>query len=74
MNKATLPMARQSMTVTQAAAAAGCSSTTIYRWIRAGDIQAYRIGHGVRIPVTEVERLVQGVPIPTTNGGSDATA
>jgi excisionase family DNA binding protein len=37
---------------------------TIYRAIRRGELHAYRIGRGrLRIPVEDLERFVEGVPV-----------
>jgi excisionase family DNA binding protein len=59
-----------SMSIAQVAAAAGCSTATIGRWIQQGRIKAFRVGpRTVRVPIAEVERLINGVP---AMGGNDA--
>ncbi|WP_445184581.1 helix-turn-helix domain-containing protein [Pseudonocardia sp. Cha107L01] len=35
----------------------GVSDETIRRWIKNGDIKAFRIGRTVRIPAEELERI-----------------
>lgn len=41
-----------------AAAALGISVQTIARWRRAGRIRVHRVGERVRVPIVEVERLL----------------
>lgn len=39
------------------------SPRSVWRWIAAGEIKAVRLGRAVRIPASEIERIVrQGVP------------
>ena len=42
---------RLAYTVTEAAAAAGVSRPTLYRWMNAPGFPAFRIGGTVRVPV-----------------------
>jgi excisionase family DNA binding protein len=36
------------------------TKNTVYRMIREGTVQSVRIGHQFRIPMNEVERILQG--------------
>lgn len=51
------------VTTAQVAAELGVHVNTVRNWIKAGHVKAVKIGHCVRIPVTEFDRL--GIPRPT---------
>lgn len=51
---------RRPLTVAEAAVALGCSIDTIRRWARQGRLRLYRVSGGLRVPVGEVERLLEG--------------
>lgn len=53
------------LTVTETADLARVAKTTVYRWIRAGELPAIRLGGSIRIPRDELEDLL-------TTGGGDA--
>ena len=47
-----------------AAAVAEVHRETIYRAIRRGELSAYRVGGGrLRIPIEDLRRFVEGVPV-----------
>jgi excisionase family DNA binding protein len=48
------------LTIPQAAAALNMSRATIYRRIEDGTIRAVRIGGLIRVPTSELERIVNG--------------
>jgi excisionase family DNA binding protein len=48
------------LTLVQAALALGCSTDTIKRWARLGRIHTFKAPGGVRVPASEVERLLRG--------------
>jgi excisionase family DNA binding protein len=50
------------VTIAQLAAKLGVHINTVRNWIKAGHVKAVKIGHCVRIPVTEFDRL--GMPRP----------
>lgn len=51
------------LTVSQAAEAFGATSQTIRNWIRAGQVDAVRIGNRFLIPRQEVERIRGSAPV-----------
>ena len=50
------------VTMAQLAAKLGVHINTVRNWIKAGHVKAVKIGHCVRIPATEFDRL--GLPRP----------
>ncbi len=48
------------LTVQEVAAQMRVSSMTVYRLIKAGDLQARRIGHSYRLRVIDVEAYLEG--------------
>ena len=61
------PMATGPMLNRQAAAGAlGVSAATVYRLVRSGELQAYRIGHQIRIAQVDLEDYVRAHPAPQT--------
>ena len=47
------------ITITQAAAVLGVHHQTVRRWIRDGDLPAYRVGaRSIRIDAADLERVV----------------
>jgi len=60
----------QLLTTEQFAAIVQVHTLTVRRWIHAGQVRAGKIGsHGWRIPMTEVDRLLQRAQL-TGNGSS----
>jgi excisionase family DNA binding protein len=57
-------MPREFYTPEQLAELLQVSKPAIYKWAQEGRIKAVRIGRTVRIPATEVERLVRGSDKP----------
>ena len=57
-------MPREFYTPEQLAELLQVSKPAIYKWAHEGRIKAVRIGRTVRIPATEVERLLQGSDKP----------
>ena len=53
-------MPREFYTPEQLAELLQVSKPAIYKWAQEGRIKAVRIGRTVRIPATEVERLLRG--------------
>lgn len=51
------------LTVGEVARAFKVEPSTVYRWVRAGDLQGIRLGGTVRIPADALERLT--IPIHT---------
>lgn len=47
---------RQAMTIAEAAEVCGVHAETVRRWVRAGDLQAAKIGNEYRISKTELAR------------------
>lgn len=50
------------LTINEAAARAGVSRGTIYRWLRAGDLKRHRLRTRVRIDAVELDALCAVVP------------
>ena len=63
-------MAKQHLTLQQAADLLGVSAKTVRRFIARGDLQAYRVGRQIRITLADVESLLQ--PISTVRSGDAA--
>ncbi|WP_249012209.1 helix-turn-helix domain-containing protein [Conexibacter sp. DBS9H8] len=51
------------LTVSQAAEAFGATSQTIRNWIRAGQVDAVRIGNRFLIPRQEIDRIRGAAPV-----------
>jgi len=51
-------------TVRQASEILGISSHTLRAWIAARKVEAVRLGRAVRVPMTEIERLIADGRIP----------
>lgn len=58
---------KQAFSVQEAAEIFGISPITVYRLVRRGELKAVRFGRRVRIPRSEVERLL-GMNAPTRPG------
>lgn len=56
-------------TMAQLAAELGVHINTVRNWIKAGHVKAVKIGHCVRIPATEFDRL--GILRPAFKDGGD---
>lgn len=52
----------QNYSTSEAAQRLGLSVVTIRRRVLAGDIRAWRLGRGWRIPAGEIERIETGAP------------
>jgi excisionase family DNA binding protein len=59
----------QLRTVEQAATDLSVSVHTIRAWVSRRKIAAVRLGRAVRIPSTEIERLIERGTIPALNDG-----
>ena len=46
----------------EAAAESRVSVRTIERWVQNGDLPAYRVGHGVRIKASDLDKLARRIP------------
>jgi len=57
------------VTMAQLAAKLDVHINTVRNWIKAGHVKAVKIGHCVRIPATEFDRL--GIPRPAFKDGGD---
>ena len=51
-------------TVTEAAAALGLSVHTIRAWVATRKIAYLRLGRAIRIPVSEIQRLIDASTVP----------
>jgi excisionase family DNA binding protein len=64
------PLAKGYLSVNEAAEALGTHPNTIRRWIAQGKIRAEKFGDEkqsrVRIPRSEIEKLMKGFAVPTT--------
>jgi excisionase family DNA binding protein len=54
------PQTRQAVTVPEAAARLGISTTTAWKLVYAGSIRAVRLGRAVRVPLEEINRILRG--------------
>lgn len=57
------------VTMAQLAAELGVHINTVRNWIKVGHVKAVKIGHCVRIPATELDRL--GILRPAFKDGGD---
>jgi excisionase family DNA binding protein len=64
-------MPREFYTPEQLAELLQVSKPAIYKWAQEGRIKAVRIGRTVRIPATEVERLLRGSDKPPEEAAED---
>lgn len=49
----------ETLTVKEAADTLRVCEKTVYRWIRSGEVPAYRVGRSYRIPTTWLQWLVE---------------
>jgi excisionase family DNA binding protein len=61
---------RHLLSAEQAAELLGLQTKTIRNWIAARRIGVYRIGRAVRIPESEIERILDESHVPAVEGGA----
>jgi excisionase family DNA binding protein len=54
------PVARETLTVEQAAVALGISRSTAYTLARRGNLPTLRLGHRLVVPRVQLDRLLSG--------------
>lgn len=60
---ATKPLLRRPGTVADVADHYGVSTRTVWRWIRAGHLTAYRVGaRAVRVDLDDLDKLARRIP------------
>ncbi len=60
---------RMALRVSEVAIAFDVSQNTVRRWIKRGDLKSFRVGSTVRVPMREVQKLLND-PTPTRPRGS----
>jgi len=60
MERAAHAPERRAVSVPEAARTLGISVTTAWKLAYAGDMRVVRLGRAVRVPLTEIERILSG--------------